>query len=62
MNPVNNKACLVRYLLAEFFVLMNQSSDTSIVYIMFQDKLLAGNALRFLGLDRSQFEDDAPVS
>ncbi|XP_020627562.1 2-amino-3-carboxymuconate-6-semialdehyde decarboxylase-like [Orbicella faveolata] len=25
-----------------------------------RDKLLAGNALRFLGLDRSQFEDDAP--
>ena len=39
MIPVNNKACLVRYLLAEFFVLMNQSSDTSIVYIMLQDKL-----------------------
>ena len=49
-------------LLAEFFVFMNQSSDTSIIYITLQDKLLAGNALRFLGLDRSQFEDDAPGS
>lgn len=27
-----------------------------------RDKLLAGNALRFLGLDRSQFEDDASGS
>ena len=61
MHPVNKQARLTRYLLAELFAFVNQSL-TSIVYILLQDKLLAGNALRFLGLDRSQFEDDAPNS
>lgn len=34
-------------------------SELFLVFPLLQDQLLSGNALRFLGLERSQFEDDS---